>query len=159
RAAVPGRSAARVGPLVLPAVLILVLLLPVGALFGLLSTRRLVRRIRRLVERTTAIADGDLQARVPVSDADEVARLEQAVNSMGERLDAASQDQRRVASSEARQAERGRIARELHDAISQDLFSATMLAGGMRKALPADSELRARAESLERSLVRTMQEM
>src|SRR5262249_27377426 len=100
RAAVPGRSAARVGPLVLRAVLILVLRLPVGALFGWLSTRRLVRRIRRLVERTTAIADGDLQARVPVSDADEVARLEQAVNSMGERLDAASQDQRRVASSE-----------------------------------------------------------
>jgi signal transduction histidine kinase len=159
RGAVPGRTAARVGSLVLPAVLILVLLLPVGALFGLLSTGRLVRRIRRLVEGTAAMADGDLRARVPVSDADEVGRLEQAVNSMGERLDAASQAERRVVSSEARQAERGRIARELHDAISQDLFSAAMLAGGIRKALPAHSELRARAESLERSLVRTMQEM
>jgi signal transduction histidine kinase len=152
-------ASARISSLVLPAVTILGLLLPVGALFGLLSTRRLVRRISRLVERTAAMADGDLQARIPVSGGDELGRLERAVNSMAEGLDTARRAERKVASSEARQAERTRIARELHDAISQDLFSAAMLAGGLRKALPADSDLRPPAESLERFLVRSMQEM
>jgi signal transduction histidine kinase len=154
-----GAASARISSLVLPAVAVLGLLLPVGALFGLLSTRRLVRRIIRLVERTAAVADGDLQARVPVSGGDELGRLERAVNSMAEGLDAASRAERKVASSEARRAERTRIARELHDAISQDLFSAAMLAGGLRKALPAESDLRPPAESLERFLVRGMQEM
>src|SRR5262249_10192133 len=51
--------------------LILVLLVPVGALFGLFSTGRLIRRIRRLALGTEAMAGGDLQSRIPVSGGDE----------------------------------------------------------------------------------------
>jgi signal transduction histidine kinase len=105
------------------------------------------------------MADGDLRTRIPVSGGDEVGRLEHAFNSMAERLDAALEVQRKAAGSEAQRAERARIARELHDSISQDLFSASLLAGGLRKALPPNSELRHQAESMELSLVRTMREM
>ncbi|MEE6257034.1 HAMP domain-containing sensor histidine kinase [Plantactinospora sonchi] len=145
--------------LLLPGVIVLILLLPVGALFGLASTGRLIRRIRKLAEATSAMADGELRTRLPVSGGDEVGRLEQAFNSMAERLDAAVHTERRAAGAEARRAERTRIARELHDSISQDLFSASMVAGGLRQALPAGSELGRQAGSLERSLARTMREM
>lgn len=139
--------------------LVLILLLPLGALFGLLSTGQLIRRIRGLAGGASAMAGGDLKARVPVSGGDEVGRLEQAFNTMAERLDAAAGAERKAAGAEARLTERTRIARELHDSISQDLFSATMLAGGLRKALPTGSQLRHQAESLELSLVRMMREM
>jgi signal transduction histidine kinase len=148
-----------IGSLVVPGIVALVLLLPVGALFGLLSTGRLIRRIRRLGEGTSAMAEGDLQVRIPVSGGDEVGRLEQAFNSMAERLDAAVAEQRATAGAEARRAERGRIARELHDSISQDLFSVSLVAAGLRKALAPGSVLQEQAESMERSLVRTMREM
>jgi signal transduction histidine kinase len=131
----------------------------VGGLFGLLSTRWLIRRIRRLAAGTSAMAAGDLRSRIPVSGNDEVGRLEHGFNLMAERLEAAVHVERDAAGSAARRAERTRIARELHDAISQDLFSASLLAGGLRKALPSESGLRHQAESMERTLERTMREM
>src|SRR5262249_32996090 len=133
------RGDTTIGSLVVPGIVALVLLLPVGALFGLLSTGRLIRRIRRLSEGTSAMAGGDLQVRIPVSGGDEAGRLEQAFTSMAERPDAAVAEQRAAAGAEARRAERGRIARELHDSISQDLFSVSLVASGLRKALPPGS--------------------
>jgi signal transduction histidine kinase len=67
--------------------------------------------------------------------------------------------ERDAAGSQARLAERTRIARELHDSVSQQLFSLNLLAGGMRRALPPESELRRQAESMERTVDRTMREM
>ena len=43
--------------------------------------------------------------------------------------------------------------------MSQHLFSLNLLAGGLRRALPAGSELRHQAESMERTVDRTMREM
>lgn len=148
-----------VGALLVPGVIVLALLLPVGALFGLASTGRLIRRIRRLAEGTTAMAGGDLKVRIPVAGADEVAVLEQGFNAMAEQLQAAVRAERERAESTARRDERTRIARELHDSISQDLFSVSLLAGGLRRALPSESGLRRQAESMEHTLERTMREM
>jgi signal transduction histidine kinase len=135
--------------------LVLAAAVPVGLVFGLLSTRRLVGRLRRLAATTVAVADGDYHHRVPVSGGDEVAQLEANLNRMAERLDAAMATQRQLASA----TERARIARELHDAISQDLFSLRLLAGGLRKALPAGSPLRPEAEAMEQTATQTMHEM
>jgi signal transduction histidine kinase len=154
-----GTAGIGIGSLIVPGAIVLGLLVPVGAQFGRFSTGLLIRRIRRLAEGASAMADGDLRARIPVSGGDEVGHLEQAFNSMAERLDAAVEVQRRTAGIEARRAERTRITRELHDSISQDLFSASLIAGGLRKALPASSALRHQAESLELSLERTKREM
>ena len=145
--------------LLLPGGVVLLLLVPVGALFGLLSTGPLIRRVRRLAEGTSTMADGDLGTRLPVTGNDEVAMLERSFNAMAERLETAVAAQRAVAGAEARRAERARITRELHDSISQHLFSASMVAGGLRKALTAGSELHGQAESLERSLEHTKREM
>ncbi|WP_345469304.1 HAMP domain-containing sensor histidine kinase [Actinoallomurus oryzae] len=142
------------GGVLLPGLIILGLLVPMGALFGLLSTGRLIQRVRRLVAGITSMADGDLSARIPVSGGDEVGRLEDGFNRMAERLTAAVRAERAA----ARQAERTRIARELHDSVSQDLFSVNLLAGGLREAI-TDGELRSQAESLERTVGRTMREM
>jgi two-component system, NarL family, sensor histidine kinase LiaS len=139
----------RVGLLVLAAAV------PVGLVFGLLSTRRLIGRLRRLAASTVAVAEGDYRHRLPTSGGDEVAQLEGNFNRMAERLDATMATERQLAEA----GERARIARELHDAISQDLFSLRLLAGGLRKALPAGSPLRPQVETMEQTATATMHEM
>jgi HAMP domain-containing protein len=44
-----------------------IVIVPVGVLFGLLASRRLVRRVRRLERATLAVADGDYNVTLPVS--------------------------------------------------------------------------------------------
>ncbi|GAA2082033.1 HAMP domain-containing sensor histidine kinase [Actinomadura alba] len=146
-------------PFLIAGGVVLLLVVPVGLVFGLLSTGRLIRRVYRLAEVTAAVADGDFRARVPASGDDEVGRLEHSVNRMTEQLDAALEAERRLAGAGARRSERARIARELHDSISQDLFSLSLLAGGMRRALAEDPTLRTQAETMERTAGRTMREM
>jgi len=146
--------------------LVLVLILPVGAAFGLLTTRRLVRRVRRLADTTALVARGDLEQRVETSAPDELGELERAFNDMAGQLQAAIAAEREAAAGErqladaaARGAERARIARELHDSVSQDLFSLSLLAGGLRRALPLDSPVRPQVESLELTARTAMREM
>src|SRR6266704_3478199 len=74
---------------------------------------------------------------------------------MAQRLGAAMATERQLAGAD----ERARIARELHDAISQDLFSLRLLAGGLRRALPAASPLLPQVETMERTATTTMHEM
>jgi signal transduction histidine kinase len=148
-----------IGWLLAPGALIAALLIPVGALFGLFTTRQPIRRIKRLALSTKAMAAGDLRARIPASGADEISQLEQAFNVMAEQLEHAVEAEREAAGSLAQRAERTRIARELHDSISQDLFSASLVASGLRKALPPGTKLQRQAESMELTLERTRREM
>ena len=143
------------GPQLRVGLLVLAAAIPVGLVFGLLSTRRLLGRLRRLAATTVAVADGDYQQRLPAAGGDEVAQLEGNFNRMAERLDAAMATERQLAGA----SERTRIARELHDAISQDLFSLRLLAGGLRKALPAGSPLHPQIETMEQTATATMHEM
>lgn len=138
---------------------VLVLAIPVGIAFGLLSTRRLTRRLQRLAASTLEVAEGGFQRRIPVSGADEVSQLEENFNRMAGRLEAAMDARRELAEAHARHQERSRIARELHDSISQELFSISVLAGGLRRALPAGSAVLTEAETMERTAADTMREM
>jgi signal transduction histidine kinase len=70
-------------------------------------------------------------------------------------LDATTQ----LAEAHARHEERSRIARELHDSISQELFSLSVLAGGLRRTLPAGSPVLPEVETMERTAGETMREM
>jgi len=54
-----GISLAQLRPLLLAGGVALALVIPVGTLFGLLSTRRVIRRIKRLAEVTGTVAGGD----------------------------------------------------------------------------------------------------
>jgi signal transduction histidine kinase len=135
---------------------LLLVILPVGVLFGMLASRRLVRRVRRLERATLAVADGDYTVTLPVSGRDEVGRLESNFSTMTRQLSSALAAERQRASGDARAAERARIAREIHDAISQHLFGLRMIAGGMRRADPGNEQARA-IERISEEALRDMQ--
>jgi signal transduction histidine kinase len=118
-------------------------IVPVGVLFGLLASGRLVRRIRRLERAAAAVADGDYTVSLPVSGRDEVGGLEANFTAMTQQLGSALAAERQRAAGDAREAERARIAREVHDAISQHLFGLRMIAAGMRRSDPSNQQVRA----------------
>jgi signal transduction histidine kinase len=122
---------------------LLLAIVPVGVLFGLLTSWRLVRRVRRLERATVAVADGDYAVTIPVSGRDEVGRLEANFTTMTRQLGSALAAERQRATGDAREAERARIAREVHDAISQHLFGLRMIAAGMCRADPGNRQARA----------------
>src|SRR6266566_1855297 len=70
---------------------------PIGGLFGLITTRGLVRRLHSLVKASTRFANGDYIQRVQVSHADEVGQLEQQFNRMAEQLVASIAQQQTLA--------------------------------------------------------------
>src|SRR5262249_16181557 len=107
----------------------LVMMLPVGGLFGFITTRGLLRRLQRLVTCTTRFADGDYSQRVQVSRRDEVGQLETHFNRMAGQLAERIAEQERLAEDNARLAERNRIARDLHDSVKQQLFAVSMQLG------------------------------
>jgi signal transduction histidine kinase len=145
-----------IGPLLSAPSALLVAIVPVGVLFGLLTSWRLVRRVRRLERATLAVADGDYTVTLPVSGRDEVGRLEANFTTMTRQLGSALAAERQRAAGDARAAERARIAREVHDAISQHLFAVRMIAAGMRRADPASQQARA-IERISQEALRDMQ--
>ncbi len=144
------------GPLLAGQYALLIAIVPVGVLFGLLASRRLVRRVRRLERATLAVADGDYTVTLPVSGRDEVGRLEANFTTMTRQLGSALAAERQRATGDARAAERARIAREVHDAISQHLFGLRMIAAGMRRADPGNQQVRA-IERISEEALRDMQ--
>jgi signal transduction histidine kinase len=144
------------GPLLSALLVLLIAIVPVGVLFGLLATWRVIRRVHRLERAAAAVADGDYRVTLPVSGRDEVGRLEANFTAMTRQLDSALAAERQRATGDARTAERARIAREVHDAISQHLFALRMIAAGMRKADPADQQAQA-IERISEEAVRDMQ--
>jgi signal transduction histidine kinase len=133
-----------------------VVIVPVGVLFGLLGSQRVVRRIRRLEQATLAVADGDYTVALPASGRDEVGRLEANFTTMTRQLGSALAAERQRATGDARAAERARIAREVHDAISQHLFALRMIAAGMRRADPGNQQARV-IERISEEALRDMQ--
>jgi signal transduction histidine kinase len=146
-------------PLLQMGAVFLLATIPVGVVFGLLTTRGVTRRLRRLAAGTVGFAGGDFSHRVPESGPDEVGQLERHFNGMAERLSASIAEQQTLAERNARLAERSRITRELHDSISQDLFSITALVGGLRKALPPGAPVQPQLEALSETAASTIQEM
>jgi signal transduction histidine kinase len=144
------------GPLLWSSVVLVIAIVPVGVLFGLLASRRLIRRVRRLEQATVAVADGDYTVALPVSGRDEVGRLEANFTTMTRQLGSALAAERQRASGDARAAERARIAREIHDAISQHLFDMRMIAAGMRRADP-DHQPALAIERISEEALRDMQ--
>jgi len=150
------RQLGAVGALLSGPFALLFAIVPVGVLFGLLASRRLIRRVRRLERATLAVADGDYTVTLPVSGRDEVGRLEANFTTMTLQLGSALAAERQRATSDARAAERARIAREIHDAISQHLFGLRMIAAGMRRADPGNQHART-IERISEEALRDMQ--
>ncbi len=119
----------------------LVMMLPVGGLFGFITTRGLLHRLRNLVTATTRSADGDYTQRVPVSRRDEVGQLEARFNRMAEQLVGSIAQQQGLAEENARLSERNRIARDLHDSVKQQVFAISMQLGAALATLDQQPEV------------------
>jgi serine phosphatase RsbU (regulator of sigma subunit) len=94
----------------------LILTAPVGAIFGVLTTRGLVRRLHRLVGATAQFANGDYTQRVQVKKQDEIGQLEQQFNNMAQQLVESMEQRQILIEQNARLEERTRIEQELHTA-------------------------------------------
>ncbi|HEX6482457.1 MAG TPA: SpoIIE family protein phosphatase, partial [Ktedonobacteraceae bacterium] len=94
----------------------LVITAPIGAIFGVLTTRSLVRRLHRLVKATGQFAGGDYSQRVPATKRDEIGQLERQFNTMAEQLVESIAQQKLLVEQHTRQEERARIEQELHTA-------------------------------------------
>lgn len=89
---------------------------PIGAIFGVLTTRGMVRRLHQLVSATGQFAKGDYTQRVPTKKQDEIGLLERQFNTMAEQLVESITQQNTLVEQHARQEERARIEQEMHTA-------------------------------------------
>jgi serine phosphatase RsbU (regulator of sigma subunit) len=94
----------------------LILTTPVGAIFGVLTTRSLVRRLHRLVGATSRFAQGDYTQRVAFTRQDEIGQLERQFNSMAEQLVESIEQQKILTEQHVRLEERTRIEQEMRTA-------------------------------------------
>lgn len=101
------------GILIPSSVVWLCLMLPIGLLFGVLTTRGMTRRIERLAAATARFTDGDFSQRVPVKSSDEIGQMERQFNTMAEQLVDSFEQRQALAEQSARREERARIEQEM----------------------------------------------
>jgi two-component system, NarL family, sensor histidine kinase LiaS len=101
----------------------LLVLAPIGGLFGRLTMQGLVQRIRTLVTATSHVAGGKFTQQVRVGRRDELGQLEQSFNRMAHQLAESTRQQRLLTEQNARLAERARMSRDLHDSVKQQVFA------------------------------------
>lgn len=117
----------------------------IGALTGYMLAQPIRRRLYDIEEAAALIAGGRLHHRIAgVGGSDEIDQLAHQFNTMGERIEAQvvllqqlAEENHRLAQTAERAAtleERGRVSRELHDSVSQQLFSMTMLSAAAKEA-------------------------
>jgi len=106
----------------------------VGTLFGFLTAAGLTRRLQRLSQAARAWGQGDFGARATDTSADELGYLARDLNRMAEEVRALLQAREDLAALEAR----GHLARDLHDAVKQQVFATAMQIGAARKLLGRD---------------------
>lgn len=113
------------------ALVLLAAVAPFGALFGYLSSRKLTQRLEGLDHLAHEFGQGNFAARPNDVVKDEIGRLGQQLAQLGERIQSLLQSQHELALLE----ERGRLARELHDTVKQNIFAALMQIRAARNKL------------------------
>lgn len=106
----------------------------IGSVFGLLTSRSLVRRLQGIADAADAWSSGDFSPTIADRSQDELGRLAVHLNQMSEQLQAQIETRRELASLE----ERNRLARDLHDSVKQQIFATVMQIGAARAVLPTN---------------------
>jgi NarL family two-component system sensor histidine kinase LiaS len=107
----------------------------VGTVTGLLITRNVTRRLRRITQAAEAWSSGEFAVEVRDPSPDEIGQLGQDLNGMAEQLHTLLATREVLAAVE----ERNRLARDLHDTIKQNVFATALLVGAARTLLPSDA--------------------
>lgn len=112
-----------IGILALTGVLMLMAIAPLGAIYGIIISRGLTRRLDKLTTAAEAWGEGNFQLLPPVDpSSDEIGILSVKMRQMAEKVNNLMQDQKALAQIQ----ERNRLAQELHDTVRQQNF-ATLL--------------------------------
>jgi signal transduction histidine kinase len=96
----------------------------IGAVFGYFFSHGLVKRLDHLSSTTDRWSEGDFSHYLDDATGDEISQFAQRLNNMARQLQSLLRRRQDMAVSE----ERTRLARDLHDAVTQTLFSATLIA-------------------------------
>lgn len=117
----------------------------VSLIVGSWLARSFSRRLEQLSQTAVQLANGRLQERAVVDGDDEIAELGTRFNQMAGQLEKQVHQLRELADKNALLAEearslaaleeRNRLARELHDAVKQQVFGLSLLAGSIRPLL------------------------
>ena len=109
--------------IILPTALIVVLFAGIaGTIFGLMTARRLSRRLTRLSTAVDGWSRGDFSRLVEDRSPDEIGELAAQLDRMAERL----RDLLDIRQEMAAVDERNRLARDLHDSVKQEIFAVSM---------------------------------
>lgn len=126
------------GPgLILPGALFFAAVLAVNSYFTFQESKRLRKRLHDVAAFTAVLSRGNLSYRMDVLQHDEIGRVTTELNRLAETMEQHVASLQRLADSNEELAgkvhsaaiieERQRLARDLHDAVSQQLFALTML--------------------------------
>ncbi|MFD2630312.1 sensor histidine kinase [Oceanobacillus kapialis] len=125
--------------------LYIVLAIIISLYTGFKSSGDMKERLDYLSVLITQFANGNYQSKVYFNEEDELARIGNELNDLGEKLQSQVKSLQRMADEKADYAksahkaavieERQRLARDLHDAVSQQLFALTMMSEAALKQL------------------------
>ncbi|GAA0377896.1 sensor histidine kinase [Bacillus horti] len=116
---------------------VVLLNLVVGGLIGYINGNRLKKRLEKLVVSILSFERGNYAQRVPELGSDEIGLVAEHLNEMARRIEKQVASLQKLSTEKVEwqesmkqsviSAERQRIARELHDAVSQQLFAISMM--------------------------------
>lgn len=122
----------------------------IGAAYGYWSSRRISVRLEQLRDVMMMLEKGNLSRTVPPLGEDEVGRLGEQLNRIAKKWEEQVTSLQRLSNNNAELAEkarfsavveeRQRLARDLHDAVSQQLFAISMTATAVGRTLDKDFE-------------------
>lgn len=153
-------------PLIL---LVLLLVVAVGVLAGYGFGNQMKKRLEHLLESALKYERGQFAHRIPPLGDDEIGRVAEHLNRMARRVEQQVASLQKLATEKVRwreqmkqsviTEERQRLARELHDAVSQQLFAISMLLSAVREHLPADHPMHGRIVTAEKVAGEAQNEM
>lgn len=122
----------------------------IGGIYGLWYASRIKSRLETLRDAMLSLEKGNLTRSVPPLGADEIGRLGEQLNAITKKWEEQVTSLQRLSNNNAQLAqkakysaiveERQRLARELHDAVSQQLFAISMTATAVGRTLDRDFE-------------------
>jgi NarL family two-component system sensor histidine kinase LiaS len=133
---------------------LLMAVVPFGALFGFIMSHSLTRRLDKLTSAADAWSEGNFNLLPDDRSKDEIGHLSMRMRNMAERLHNLLQTQQQLAMLE----ERNRLARELHDTIKQQIFAALMQVRAARNLMQSDLAGAGRHIEEAESLIKTSQQ-
>jgi signal transduction histidine kinase len=127
-------------------IIVLIISLPVGGLFGWLVSRGLRKRLVNLSNASQAWSKGDFSIMPHDTSGDEIGILTRNLTGMTEQLQILLHNRNELARIE----ERNRIARDLHDTVKQQTYAARMQLSAAKNLIAANPQ--AAAEHVEAAL-------